>query len=131
MARITSIETYRKIRDQGLLSKKRLNVYEILVENGSLTGGELASLYKHVFNDAARHSESIRNRLTELRDLGVIEEQGVRPCSISGRKSIVWAYNGKFPRRISEKQRLKKQITAAKKRLAKLERKFQIKFGEL
>ena len=93
MARETSIRAYRQIKEEGLLSKMRLKVFEAILHNAPCTSGEaLSSMLK---SDSVL-SQS-RARFTELRDRGVIKEVGHRNCRITGRRAI-WDLTDELPR---------------------------------
>ena len=102
MVRETSIEIYNQIRSNGLLSKKRWKVYTILFDNGPLTGGELAKIYSKKFGDESRFSESVRNRLTELKEVGTVKHLTSRACAVTGNKSIVWEVTKNLPVKITK-----------------------------
>ena len=106
--RQTSIDCYNQIKAEGLLSKRRLQVYEILLENGSLTGTEVAILFKQKFQ-SSNHSEGIRNRLTELLDRGVVYEKGIVTCKTTNRKVSLWDLTDNLPKDIANKPSRKQQ----------------------
>jgi hypothetical protein len=105
--RQTSIDCYRKIKSEGLLSKRRLQVFEILLENGCLTGTEISILFKQK-HFSSNHSEGIRNRITELFDRGVVYEKGIVECKSTGRKVIQWDLTDKLPIKIKSSNKTKK-----------------------
>ena len=107
--RQTSLEAYEYIKANNSLSTKRFRVYEIIFKHGPLTGGECAKIYRQVYNDEAKFSESIRNRITELNRQGVVTEVNQRPCKVSGRNSIVWQVTKNLPKK------LPKPLTAREK----------------
>lgn len=84
----TSIDAYNTIKENGLLSKMRMEVYDCLHAWGDMTGRELN-----------RHlgGVSFHKRLSELQNLGVIETDGERPCDVTGQVSTVWRVNGCLP----------------------------------
>ena len=84
--RETSIEAYNEIKENGLLSKRRFQVYETLYNNGPLTTGEIWYIY---FRDQGISQNSINPRLSELVSLGVVSEVGKRSCKITGRNVLV------------------------------------------
>ena len=106
--RQTSIDCYNQIKSEGLLSKKRLQVYEILLENGCLTGTEISILFKQK-HFSSNHSEGIRNRITELFDRDVVYEKGIVECKTTGRKVIQWDLTDKLPIKITSSNKTKKQ----------------------
>lgn len=94
--RRTSLEAFQRIRENGLLSKTRWTVYELLYREGPLTGHEV---------DARLANGSNRNpcyhqRLSELRDRAVVMEIGERKCSITGHRAIIWDVTEFLPREI-------------------------------
>jgi|TARA_R100000781_G_scaffold108017_1_gene72456 hypothetical protein len=106
--RQTSIDCYNEIKANGLLSKRRLQVYEILLENGCLTGTEIAILFKQKYF-SSNHSEGIRNRVSELFERGVVYEKGIVKCKSTGRKVIQWDLTDKLPIKIKSSKKTKKQ----------------------
>lgn len=46
MARDTSREAYNKIKEMGLLSQRRWEVYDILYSHGPMTGGEICDVIR-------------------------------------------------------------------------------------
>lgn len=100
MTRKTSIEAYNTIKENGLLSKRRLEVYEALFEFGPCTGGEL-------FRKANAKQKNIPNanivtRLGELRRVGVVAEVGERKCAATGMNVIVWDVTDKLPLKLEK-----------------------------
>ena len=124
MTQFTSAKAFSIIRKQGLLSEKRFNVLKVLFYLGEATGGEIAAEYKKRYR-SAKHSEAIRNRLSELRDFGVVKEVGTRFCSETGYSAIVWTMTGNLPVKPDKKKTLKKQIEQTEKRLAKLKAQYE------
>lgn len=70
-----------------------------------MTGSQVAQQVKGVYGSWG-HSETIRNRLTELRDMGCISEVGEVDCPISGNRVLVWQTNNNLPIKF-EKRRSK------------------------
>lgn len=93
MARQTSIDCYNQIKAEGLLSKMRFKVYECILTNAPCTSAEALS------NMLSKNSAitSSRARFTELRELGVIYEKGIRKCTVTGRNVIEWDLTDKLP----------------------------------
>lgn len=92
MTRSTSIKAYRTIKENGMLSQKRLEAYEVLFKHGPATAMELRKYYPPGIVDS-----QIRARLNELRACGVAYEVRERPCSITGMSVIEWDVNEKLP----------------------------------
>ena len=90
--RNTSIEAYMKIKESGLLSKLRFQVYDIIYNNGSMTASEMINTLHNVSNSGA-----YATRLSELERLGVVAAIGKRKCKISGFMAIEWDVTGNLP----------------------------------
>lgn len=97
MIRQTSIEAYHAIKESGLLSRRRFQVYDILFHHGPLTAGEVFQLGLQEGTWSRAVKGGICARLTELRDVGVAEEKGTRTCSLSGQKTILWDVTPRLP----------------------------------
>ncbi len=98
--RQTSIDCYRQIKSEGLLSKRRLQVYESIFNYAPCTASE-------VFNDKNLKTNQ-SGRFTELRDLGVIYEKGERLCKVTGRNVIEWDLTDRLPVNIKKSNKTKK-----------------------
>lgn len=102
MVRETSLQAYRSIKDDGLLSKRRMEVYEVLYKNkGPMTYSEIVMKFRQRKEFAT--SSTYQARLSELRDLGVVYEVKEDKCPITGRHVIFWDVTNKLP-----KERLKR-----------------------
>ena len=103
-ARETSHEAYRQIKAKGLLSRQLLGVYAALVKYGARTATELAECMR--LNDvrATGIRHMVSRRLPELRDLGVVAEDGIRECRVTGRSCVTWKATGFLPRPVERKQ---------------------------
>lgn len=88
--RQTSIDCYNKIKENGLLSKRRFEVYEAIFKNAPCTTNEAM---KGHFSG----SHGIGSRTSELRDLGVIYEKGTRECKVTGIVVIEWDLTDNLP----------------------------------
>lgn len=108
MIRQTSIDVYNQILDEGLLSKKRFEVYDYLYKSGPKTGAQI-SLAMRSYQQV---SETVRNRLTELVKLGVVAELGIVTCPVTDRKVFLYDVTDKLPvdyeRPMTSKERMKK-----------------------
>ena len=71
--RRTSIEVYQKIQAMGLLSQLRFEVYEVLVNHGPLTAGEV---WDRFFKNKRQRS-SISARMSELEERAVVYVKGL------------------------------------------------------
>ena len=90
--RQTSIECYNEIRANGLLSKRRFEVYEALLSSAPCTSSEAIRNAKTTFGVFG-----VSSRFTELRDLGVIYEVRTRECTVTGRNVIEWDLTDRLP----------------------------------
>lgn len=95
--RSTSIESYNKIKDNGLLSKRRWQVYDILFKHGALTASELAIKFRIMYESSAPNQLNIGTRLGELRDCGVASEVRSAICSATGMLVALWDVTSKLP----------------------------------
>jgi len=97
MVRKTSIDVYNEIKASGLLSKRRLEVYEVVYGNGPLTANEVVEIVTKKYNRSYSSNVNAYARLNELRDSGVVAEMGVKPCPITGNNVIVWDVTDSLP----------------------------------
>jgi hypothetical protein len=96
--RRTSIDAYNQIRAEGLLGRLQWIVYQWLYVRGPCTGGELMQSYRRENPDAKNSMiQNFEKRLSELRHLGVAYEIDRRPCTITGRRCIVWDVTDALP----------------------------------
>jgi hypothetical protein len=93
MVRQTSIEAYRRIEAEGLLSRKRWEVYSALFEYGPATGMELLER----MNRRSKVDSQVRARLNELREMGLAREVGRRVCSVTNQTVILWDVTDAMP----------------------------------
>ena len=134
MTQTTSIETYHAIKNSGLISEKRLKVFDIFYQNPQgLTGAEVSEIYRNA-NPTSQHSETIRNRITELVQMGVLAEVGVVECQFSKRNVMKWYCIDKMPisleKKISKKEQIKlilNDVTAFGKKLESEEDKIALR----
>ena len=107
MTRLTSIDVYNKIQKEGLLSKKRWEIYQVLYAYGVQTSAEVVNKVNSNKNNVNPLSQS-RARFTELRDMGVVEEMGTKLCSITGNNVIAWRVTNNLPTVIIKETKAKK-----------------------
>ena len=101
--RQTSIDCYNKIKQDGLLSRRRFEVYEALLSSAPCTSSEAIRNAKTTFGVFG-----VSSRFTELRDLGVIFEKGEKKCTITGRNVIEWDLTDRLPIEIKNTNKTKK-----------------------
>jgi hypothetical protein len=87
MVELTSIIAYHKIKENNLLSKKRMEVYEALIKFGPCSSGELIK-YAKLQKDGI--PVQARARLNELEERKVAEVIETRPCKITGNKVKIY-----------------------------------------
>ena len=78
-SRQTSIDCYKQIKSEGLLSKRRWEVYDIVFKHGPMTSNETSDFPSLKGVDGYRHNANAR--MTELREFGVVQEIGTKNCS--------------------------------------------------
>ena len=89
--RQTSIDAYNKIKNEGLLSELRFEVYSVIFKNGPITQGEAAKHFMHGDRNV------VSPRFAELNRRGVICCVGSRPCKVTGINCMIWDSTGKLP----------------------------------
>ena len=87
--RQTSKDVYAEIKESGLMSHMRWLVYDQLYWGGPMTAQEV---FKSLGCDTNQSG-----RFTEMREMGAIEEVGIRACTITGNDVIEWAVSGNMP----------------------------------
>lgn len=108
MTRKTSIEAYNTIKQNGLLSQRRFEVYDFVFHNGPVTAKQV---WKTINPNVA--TGGITTRLSELRDLGLIDEVGLRIDETTGMNVTLWDVTGKLPIK-PEKKKKKEVFTVCK-----------------
>lgn len=98
MVRQTSIDSYNAIKENGLLSRRRWQFYDILFKYGPLTGGEAFQYLKQHHGIAMPTNSNTTTRLGELRNLGVAVELGTKKCPVTGQNVILWDVTPGLPR---------------------------------
>jgi hypothetical protein len=110
--RETSIAAFNTIKENGLLSRVRFQVYEALVtatDNGHAPSA--AELY-YFMRDQKRNPthSNITTRLGELRDMGVAREAGKKKCPVTGTTVIAWRAVDALPRRLLKPKKARAHI---------------------
>lgn len=114
--RQTSIDCYNKIKEEGLLSKMRLKVYEAILRKAPCTSGEAFAVMTTKENQISQS----RARFTELRELGVIYEVQNRKCSITGMNVIEWDLTDNLPKETKLRKTKKDRVNDALESLREL-----------
>ncbi len=105
MIRQTSIEAYNTIKDNGLLSERRWQVYNVLFHHGPLTATQIASKIPGI--KSASVGNNSHARLGELRQMGCVVETGYVECPLSGMTVIRWDVTDKVPVKFERPSRVK------------------------
>jgi len=101
-SRNTSKKVYKQIEAEGLLSGRRWNVYKTLFKIGPSTAAEISQADCSSFKNPAKGDNS-HARLSELKEMGAVEEVGERTCSTTGREVILWDVTSQIPVKIVKK----------------------------
>jgi hypothetical protein len=106
MTRRTSIEAYNEIKENGLLSRRRFQVYESLaLLHRSATASEIATKMPGQKSESV--GANIHARLGELRECGVVEEDGETKCPLTGMMVILWKITSNLPIKKTKPTRIK------------------------
>ena len=103
--RSTSLEAYNMIKENGLLSKRKWEVYDILFRLGPLTAHEVVGVARENYPNA--NQTSFNARLSELVNLGCIEVVGEKINVTSGALNFLWDVNGRLPVKFEKPKKLK------------------------
>jgi hypothetical protein len=90
--RKTSVDCYRIIKENGLLSQRRFQVYNYLFEHGPATQ---RTAIKSLTGD--QRGGSITSRFSELERLGVIETCGTVVDPDTEMRVLLWDVTNKLP----------------------------------
>ena len=93
--RQTSIDCYNEIKANGLLSKRRLQAYQCMLNLSPCTAGELEKEFNEKYG-----LRGVWKLLSQLRDMGVVKEVGERDCRITKRNVIEWDLTEIVPLRV-------------------------------
>lgn len=105
MTRRTSVAAFDEIKESGLLSERRFQVYEALFNHGPCTANELR---KYLSTSMPNNINlNIVTRLGELRDMGVAYEVRERPCRMTGMTVIEWDVTERLPRKLVKPKKIK------------------------
>ena len=96
--RPTSLETYRNIRENGLLSKRKWEVYDIVYKHGPITANEIVRMSKRKYPNG--NASSFNARLSELKTMGVAVEVDKTTDKVSGNSCFLWQLTDSLPTKI-------------------------------
>ena len=96
MIRNTSVLAYNQIKEEGLLSKMRFYVYDLIFQHGPVNISQLIKISEGG-GSGIINTGSISGRISELVDRGVIEEDYTGKCPLTGRQTIFWRITNSLP----------------------------------
>ena len=115
MIRETSLEAYRKIKENGFLSRRRFEVYEFVALNGPCT---INTILKKL-SVQGNNTSSYTSRLGELRDMGVLQEVG-KEIAPTQNSVILWDITERMPVKLVKKETKSQAIKRLEKQVAEL-----------
>jgi len=101
-SRNTSIKAYNEIMSEGLLGKRQMQVYSTLYAIGPATAAEVSEADTGSFTNPSKGDNS-HARLSELTEMGSVEQVGQKKCSITGREAILWDVTSAIPKKYVKK----------------------------
>ncbi len=107
MARQTSIEAYNMIKENGLLSKRRMECYDTMFHKGPLSQNQLWRILKK--RNGVEQS-SINPRFAELEKMGLFREVGVITDEVTNTSNILWDVTANLPRDLPKKLSKKQKV---------------------
>lgn len=88
LGRIAATESWHKIKADGVPSRMHGLILEAIRKHGPMTGTEC---YRAIERDhGLKLNYNTRTRFGELRDAGLLDEAGLRHCTVTGKRVIVW-----------------------------------------
>jgi len=111
----TSVDVYRKGLDSGLIKNLAAEVFALIMEYGPISSRMVHQRYCDQIQQ--RDTRSVCPRISELKDLGVIEQSHVEPCQVTGNKAIYWRIAMACPAHIQKPKKKLSNKDAVKKLL--------------
>jgi len=105
--RDTSAQAYYQIRDEGLLSRRRFEIYKILYTLGPMTASQIQ---RHMTGSEGANKTNAHARLFEMRDMLCIAECGKVRCPVTGMTVINWDVTSKLPKPLPKELTNKQKI---------------------
>lgn len=103
MTRKTSLDVYHEIEANGLLSERRWNVYKTLYRIGPATAAEISNSDISSFTNPAKGDNS-HARLSELKEMGCVDEVGTKKCDITGRDVLLFDVTESLPVKLEKRK---------------------------
>ena len=119
MQQKTSLDVYKKILASGLISKRRKEIVEILWEHTALTGNQISKIHKERHNTNS-FSENVKNRITELEQMGVLYVVGIVSCPLTKNQVNLYALSGNLPIKLQVKETKKQKIDNIKRTIVEI-----------
>lgn len=101
-SRDTSLAAYRTIKENNLLSERRLEVLEILAHFGPLTAHEVVSVGRK--KNPLANQTGWNARLSELESMGVVKTVGEKLNEVSNVLNMLWDVTGSLPTKPEKKE---------------------------
>jgi hypothetical protein len=105
MTRQTSAEAYRKIKEDGLLSLRKWQVYDILYRFGPLTSTEVIQKYREIYGPIAE-SGGMTTRCAELVHVGAAQEVGEKKNNQTGMMNILFDVTNQIPIKLEKPKKI-------------------------
>ena len=97
--RLTSIESYKTLLNQGIITQKQLQVISLLQKTDKpVTAGELFQISTVRKLGLTVVKGSVSARLSELESMGVVSAIGTKTCGLTGHTAIAWVLTNKLPK---------------------------------
>jgi hypothetical protein len=108
--RQTSVEAFNKIKETGLLSKRRWQVYEWLYYHGPATARQVSNAIAGAWK-----------RVSELEQVGLVAETGKTKCSHTGQTVTLWDVTAALPVKPEKQAKVCNRCIALQNRVEELE----------
>lgn len=113
MVSITSRLAFQKLLESGSLGKMQLVALAAFVEQGPMTGSELDARCA-VPNEM---DPAYSRRISELREYGLLVEDGIRPCRITGNPAMAWKVVDRPPEKLVRRKKPSRPKPAVMRRI--------------
>ena len=114
MSRPTSRETYFNIKENGLLSRLRFQVYDIIYQHQPITISQMI----RIAASEVTNTGSFTGRISELERMGLIYSVKEDECPVTGRNVIFWGTTDNLPAPLEKKPTKTEIIRDLEKQLA-------------
>lgn len=106
--RQTSIAAYHEIENNGLLSKRRCQVYDFIFKNGPVTCREtIKSISSLLGQNVTITYSSFSSRFSELERMGVLTVIGKKLDPDTKHEVMLWDVTSKLPIKLSKPNKIK------------------------